>query len=234
LGASTENNGVAAYSVDVDAVLARALGAGVGVAARGGRANVNLTPLAFSGLPTTGAYSRGDLYVDANGVLFLCVAAGDFATSTHPVIVRVGFNPLNPTRVCDTRAGTGPGGGFQPNPLNVYAGQTMAPFSDLTIAISGPIGPTGSQQTIVPPQASAVVLNVTVVNFTAPGNFTVYPADLASPPTAANLNWPGPQSDGLVAIGNSVTVKVGANGVKIHNASSGSTDVVVDIGGFFS
>jgi hypothetical protein len=94
---------------------------------------------------------------------------------------------------------------------------------------------------VIPAAASAVVLNIAVVDFTAAGNFTVYPADLPSPPNAANLNWPGPQSDGLAALSNSVTVRIGNpsgdsahRGVKIHNASSGTTDVVVDLAGYYS
>jgi hypothetical protein len=152
-----------------------------------------------------------------------------------------GFVPLNPTRVCDTRANTGPGGSVSNNPLNVYARQTMQPFSDLTILVAGPIGPSGGQQTLVPANARAVVLNLAVVNFSAAGNFTVYPADVGQVPTAANLNWPDPQSDGLVALSNSVTVRIGHPsgdnahaGVKVHNASSGTTDAVIDLAGYYA
>jgi hypothetical protein len=212
---------------------------GIGVLATGGLAPLRLVP-SGSGPPTTGTHAVGEFFVDENGAVFVCTAAPG-TWNTVSFSAGAGFTALNPTRVCDTRAGTGPGGNVQANPLNVYSGQTMPPFSDLTVLVAGAIGPNGSQQTVVPSTATAVVLNVAVVNFSAPGNFTVYPADLATPPTAANLNWPGPQPDGLAALSNSVTVRIGNpsgdnahRGVKIHNASAGTTDVVVDVAGYYA
>jgi hypothetical protein len=223
-------------ALDVDSAL------GIGVRAKGGLAPLLLTPpISGTGPPTSGSHTKGEVFLDSTAAMFVCTASGGAGGTWARVSYGAGaFNALNPTRVCDTRANTGPGGSLGNNPLNVYSGQKMAAFSDLTVRVAGPIGPTGAQQTLVPETATAVVLNVTVVNFTAPGNFTVYPADLAGPPNAANLNWPGAQSDGLSAIGNSVTVRIGNpagdsshRGVKIHNASAGTTDVVVDLAGYY-
>jgi hypothetical protein len=208
---------------------------GVGLLGRGAAAPLRLVPSSSTGPPTGTGFDGGEIVLDAAGSLFVCLDALHW----NRVAYGSGFFAMNPTRVCDTRPNTGPGGSVANNPLNVYAGDTMSPFGDLTVFVAGPIGP-GAQQTVVPATATAVVLNLAVVNFSAPGNFTVYPADLANPPTAANLNWPGPQADGLAALSNSVTVRIGnpsgdsaRRAVRIHNASSGATDVVVDLAGYY-
>jgi hypothetical protein len=79
----------------------------------------------------------------------------------------------------------------------------------------------------VPAGATAVVLNVTATNPTVGGYFTVYPSDAARP-EASNLNFVAGQS-----IPNLVLSKLGADGtVSVFNAF-GSTDVVVDVMGYF-
>jgi hypothetical protein len=75
---------------------------------------------------------------------------------------------------------------------------------------------------------SAVVLNVTVTEPTAPSFLTAWPAGLALP-LAANLNYLAGQT-----VPNLVTVKVGAGGqVSLYNAA-GSTHIVVDVAGWYS
>jgi hypothetical protein len=76
---------------------------------------------------------------------------------------------------------------------------------------------------------SAVVINTTVTDTSAPGFLTVYPG--TSPlPTASNLNWSGP----AVTIANLVTVQTGYNGtITFHNGSGGTTQVVADTAGYY-
>jgi hypothetical protein len=75
-----------------------------------------------------------------------------------------GFTPIsNPTRILDTRNGTGLGAG-----------------STLELQVTGVAG--------VPANADAVVLNMTVVNAQAPGFATVYPCG-QNRPEASNLNY---------------------------------------------
>ena len=77
----------------------------------------------------------------------------------------------------------------------------------------------------VPP--TAVVLNVTVTNPTAPSYLTVWP-DGAAQPLASDLNYVA----GLT-VPNLVVVKLGANGsIDLFNAA-GTTDVVVDVVGWY-
>jgi len=79
----------------------------------------------------------------------------------------------------------------------------------------------------VPSNAHAAVLNVTVTNPTAPSYLTVWP-DGASRPLASDLNFVG----GLT-VANLVIVQLGGGSkVDIYNAF-GSTDVVVDLVGWY-
>jgi hypothetical protein len=119
------------------------------------------------------------------------------------------YNPLTPARILDTRNGTG-----------------------------APIGQLGADQTLnlqttgaggVPPSGvSAVVLNVTVTNASAPSYLTIFPSG-ASPPLASNLNFVAGQT-----VPNRVIVGVGTGGrVGFFNAA-GSVDVIADVGGWFT
>jgi hypothetical protein len=72
------------------------------------------------------------------------------------------------------------------------------------------------------------VLNVTATGPTKTSFLTVWPDD-AIKPTASDLNWVAGET-----VPNPVVVKLGADGaVKIFNAA-GSTDVVVDVSGWYS
>lgn len=119
------------------------------------------------------------------------------------------YHPLVPSRVLDTRDGTG-----------------------------GTVGPVGPGQTIVARMTgnggvpstgvSAVVVNVTATRPTGESFLTAYPAD--SPrPLASNLNFVGGQT-----VPNLVHVKVDPNGyVALYN-QAGSTHVLADVLGWYS
>ncbi|MGH9301725.1 MAG: hypothetical protein ACRD0E_07565, partial [Acidimicrobiales bacterium] len=119
------------------------------------------------------------------------------------------FHPLPPTRVVDTRPGSGQGD----------AGMTMGPGSVLNVALAGLAG-------IPATGVGAVVLNVTAVDPSAAGYLTVYPAGSARP-TASNLNFtPGQVVPGLVE------VPLGSgSAVSVFNRF-GTTDVVIDVEGY--
>ncbi len=85
----------------------------------------------------------------------------------------------------------------------------------------------------VPANATSVVLNVTAVAPTAAGSITVYPKGTSKPATK-NINFASGQT-----ISNTVIVKLGtgvvanAGYISIAN-SAGSTNVIVDVVGYFS
>ncbi len=127
------------------------------------------------------------------------------------------YVPLSPVRICDTRAGTG----------TPCSGHTMGPEGIMTV----------SMPNSVPSNAIAVVLNVTVTGPTNSGYLTAFPAPVTpvtsatSPgvPNASNLNFSAGET-----VPNLVTVQLGtSNSVDFANGSIGSTDVVVDLQGYY-
>jgi|GEM_PF-1676790 len=118
---------------------------------------------------------------------------------------------LTPARITDTRPGSG----------LANAGMTLGAGSTLDVQVTG----AGAVPTI---GVLAAILNVTATRTTAPGFLTVWPTGVARP-TASNLNWKAGQT-----VPNRVIVPVGSGGkVTIYN-SSGSTDVIVDVSGYFT
>ncbi|MGW5847759.1 hypothetical protein ACWFQ8_07295 [Streptomyces sp. NPDC055254] len=76
--------------------------------------------------------------------------------------------------------------------------------------------------------AKAVVLNVTVTDPKSDGHLTVWPSGTTRP-DSSNLNWTTGST-----VANLVTVPVGADGkVEIANLGWGSTQVIVDLFGYF-
>ncbi len=141
-----------------------------------------------------------DLVVDVNGY---------FTDSTG---TGTSFSALIPTRIVDTRYGTG---GFS-SPLG--QGATMV----VTVAGSGGVPAMASA---TPPKA--VVLNVTVEGATAASDLVVWP-DGASLPLASDLNFARGQT-----VPNLVIVKLSAAGkIEISN-DFGSTSVIVDVVGWY-
>lgn len=127
-----------------------------------------------------------------------------------PPVVPARFHPLVPARVLDSRAG--------PGNVGPYSTPWGAGARDVPIAGVGG----------VPPDADAVVLNVTVVNPTASSFLQLWPTDTPQPVFGSSLNFVPGQ-----VVPNSVTVKIGNWGqVRVFNAA-GSTDVVIDVSGYY-
>jgi hypothetical protein len=117
------------------------------------------------------------------------------------------YHALAPSRMLDTRVGIGP-----------YA-TPFGPRVNRTVPITGLGG-------VPSAGVSAVVLNVTVTDTSAPSYFTVYPS--GSPPNASDLNWTAG-----VTIPNLVIATGNASGqITIFNAT-GTVDGVVDVVGYF-
>jgi hypothetical protein len=127
---------------------------------------------------------------------------------------------LSPYRTCDTRAEQT--GVVAPNPCN-YNGTgtgTLGTAGSLSVQVTGGGVPASG--------VSAVVLNVTVTNTTAASYLTVWP-DPTARPNASDLNWVAGET-----VPNLVVVELGSDGaVDIYNYS-GSTDVIVDVEGYYS
>jgi hypothetical protein len=106
-------------------------------------------------------------------------------------------------------------------------GKTLGPNSSFTIAVAG-TNPSGATSRGVPANATAVVLNVTVTNTTATSYLPADPASLTSPPIVSDLNWI--QGD---TVPNLVVVNAASTGQIALYSSAGSTDVIVDVPGYY-
>ncbi|MFI5761807.1 hypothetical protein ACIA8F_12785 [Streptomyces sp. NPDC051563] len=116
-----------------------------------------------------------------------------------------GYTALNPTRVLDTRE---------------RLGGRVPDYGTIDVAIAG----TGR----VPKGATAVALNLTVTNPWQSGHLTAYPAGQLAPSTSS-VNFAPEQT-----VANSVIVPVGADGkITVRNGSWMSTDVVIDVVGYY-
>ncbi|MFF3863798.1 PKD domain-containing protein [Streptomyces sp. NPDC002209] len=127
------------------------------------------------------------------------------------------FNPYAPTRLLDTRNGTG-----------TKAGK-VAGRGTTRVKVTG-IGGIPAGGSGVPTGVEAVALNVTVTNTAEPGHITVWRGDDTGIPDTSNLNYAAGQS-----VSNLVIVPVGADGyVDLFNGGWGPVDLVVDITGYFT
>ena len=155
--------------------------------------------------------------VGENGQISLFHNAG----TTNVVIDVLGWLPagqtftgLTPARIADTRNSPTIDGLFM-NGGRVGQAQSMS----IDVVGRGGVPRTG---------ASAVALNVTATNPTAPSFVTVWPSG-ETRPTASNLNFVARQE-----VPNMVIAKVGQDGrVAVYN-DRGSVDVVVDVIGWFA
>jgi len=118
------------------------------------------------------------------------------------------FVAVTPTRVLDTRYGTGGVSG------------AVGALQSISVGVAGAGRP-------APAGATAVVMNVTAVGPTAPSYVTVFPTG-TSRPTVSNLNL-----DAGRTAPNLVTVRVGSGGeVSLYNRS-GSVHLAADLFGYY-
>jgi hypothetical protein len=131
------------------------------------------------------------------------------------------YHPVVPTRIADTRANSGYQG----------AGGTLTAGRILQVQVTG-IGSISAGD-FVPFGAFAVVVNITAVNPTASGYLTAYAAGQTLP-LASTVNFIAGQT-----IANEATITLGNAGflnpgyIDIYNYQ-GSTDVVVDVQGYYA
>ena len=120
---------------------------------------------------------------------------------------------IAPTRILDTRKGTGTG-----------VVQQIPAGGNLTLTVAG------AQKGAIPASgASAVAMNLTTVDAADNGVITAYPAG-ESMPASSNLNYSAGQTASNLAI-----VPLGTNGqVVFHNNGDGPVDLLADATGYFT
>ena len=174
-------------------------------------------------LVEVGIGSGGNIAINnVNGSINVAVDVEGYVDSTSTGL----FNPVAPTRICDTRAA---GGGVPSNQCN-----NSSPGAH-------PIGPGGVLSFVVSASGSpiptsgvtAIVFNLTAIAPTVRTAVTAYPGDLIHTPGVSNINAEAGQ-----AVPNRVVVPVpsACSGVtctvKIGN-SAGFVNVAVDVDGWF-
>ena len=129
---------------------------------------------------------------------------------------------LTPCRLIDTR-----------NPDGPLGGPALVAGANRTFQVTGNCG--------IPADATAVVLNVTVVSSTAGGNLRIFPTG-AAVPTVSALNYSTGQTrgnNGIFALGGVImlqgpkTFEVGGKFDIRCQQASGSAHVIVDVTGYF-
>jgi hypothetical protein len=118
-----------------------------------------------------------------------------------------GYQPLTPSRVLDTRDGTGTGGARQA----VDAGRAVG----FAVAAAG-----------VPPDATGVILNLTSTESESDGYLTAFPCGGAVP-ASSSLNYDTGRN-----VANEVAVGLGTNG-QVCVSSFATSHVVADVLGWF-
>ncbi|MFF2039612.1 PKD domain-containing protein [Kitasatospora sp. NPDC058170] len=139
---------------------------------------------------------------------------GATATSTQQVTVAytpAGFTAIAPTRILDTRAV----GSRYPR---LGGGDTM----ELYVR-----GRTWGATDVVPPGATAVVLNLTATQGTANSHLDVYPAG-GERPITSNVNFVPGQD-----VSNLVTVPIGPDGKVVIRNNAGQVHTIADVLGYY-
>ncbi len=139
-----------------------------------------------------------DLVVDVNGAF--------------PSVSTAFYTNVTPSRLLETRPGNSTTDG-QFNNIGRRAGGTVT-----AVQVSGRFG--------IPSNASAVSLNVTVIEPSATGYMVVYPCGIP-PPTTSSVNYTG---GGIIS--NAVISKLGSGQVCIY--TNNDTDLVIDVNGAFN
>ena len=121
-----------------------------------------------------------------------------------------GYTAYGPTRILDTRNGTG------------AAKAKVSTGSSVTVLVAG--------RNLIPTNVSAVALNLTVTNATGNGFLSAY-ADADGGNSTSNLNYLRGQT-----VANSVIVPVAPDGkITIANTGpAGSADLIADVSGYFT
>jgi hypothetical protein len=158
------------------------------------------------------------VYNNSGSVNFILDLNGWFGTG-HESSAGTLFYAIPPTRICDTRTGSG---------APECSGAPVANNSTLKVNVAGIVG--------IPPAGGsaapmAVIANVTAVSGTRATFFTFYPADVTRP-AGSDLNVSvGENIPNLVIV--QLAVSGGSSGAAILYNNAGSIDAVVDVAGWF-
>ncbi len=173
-------------------------------------ANRVMVPVSQSGqISVFNPFGQTNVVVDVAGWF---TAASSSATSGA-----MGYIPISPTRICDTRPGNPSGLTGAEAQCN---GHTLGPGGTLSVKVAGVGGLPSSGVT-------AIVCNVTVTGTTDGSYLTAWPGG-GVPPLSSDLSWhPGSTLADLVVVPVSST-----GSVELYNYA-GSVNVIIDLEGYY-
>ena len=179
----------------------------------GGLAEVRLRPGGGQPIDLTDNHQVGELYEDATGTLWLCVAAGapgawrevEGPTSTGA------FHAIAPRRVYDSR----------------QTNDKLPSGVDRSLSVANSIDGTLD---VVPRLATAVTLTVTITETEGIGGFVAIRPEGATFNDTSSINWFGPNQN----IGTTVVSGLGGDRRIVARSGGGNrTHLVVDVTGYY-
>jgi hypothetical protein len=158
-----------------------------------------------------GSGGRVDLF-NAAGSADLIADVGGWFTDGSVATTGGTFVGLTPSRILDTRNGTG------------GLGTSLWPGRPIAVQVAGR---GGVPAMTAPTPPTAVVINVTITGATAASYLTVWP-DGTAQPLASDLNWAAGQT-----LPNLAVVRLGSDGKLEIYSPYGYTDVLFDVVGYY-
>lgn len=138
---------------------------------------------------------------------------GNRATATATYTTEgSGYAPFGPSRFLDTRTGLG------------APRQKLGPRGSLDVQISGREG--------IPPEATAVAINITVTNATAAGWVVAYPWGRPRPNSSIVDYTAGTNISNATIVG-IAPADINSSGLTLYNGGAATIDVIVDVTGYF-
>ncbi|MGA7987872.1 MAG: PQQ-binding-like beta-propeller repeat protein [Candidatus Dormiibacterota bacterium] len=187
-----------------------------------GPAFSNLNPAAGIALPNRvisplGPHQDVCVYNAAGSINFVIDDNGWFGAAGAPAGAL--FYSVTPTRICDTRVGSG----------DECDSETLSANEIQPVRIAG--------VQVVPAEGGsaspvAMVANLTGVAGTAATVFTLYPSDDATPPRASDLNPSAGQTIANLAVVGLATTGAETGDVSLYNAV-GNINAILDVAGWF-
>jgi hypothetical protein len=154
------------------------------------------------------------VYNAAGTINVVLDASGWFGSATGSPPTGAQYQAIGPTRICDTRSGTG----------TLCSGHQLTSGGTQLVRVAGVGGIPGSG-------AVAIIANLTAVGGSQSTYLTVYPADVSPKPNASDVNLnPGIALPNLVVVGLATGAHPGD--VNLFNAM-GSINAVLDVDGWF-
>lgn len=173
------------------------------------------------GPPTIGTARIGDFHADSSGVVWYCTSAGtpgSWQRVCGPGTAGA-FIPVDPTRVYDSRLGSGAGTGI----LGTGASRVVSIADGIDLTTGAVTVPD-----IVPTGSTAIQYNLTVTDTVGSGYLQVAPG-YATGITSSSINWSGSGQ----TIANGLTVKVSSNRQVKATVGPGATQFIIDVLGYY-